>query len=265
MPSKRGKGFVVSENVQGVPPPPRTGGPNWGKIIAIGCGGLAILGLLMVGGCLALVVMSPPSESGSSGAKKNVPPAKEAEPVAEPEPIVLSGNGQTATDPFDFETGLAIANMTYQGDRNFIVYLLDDNGSRVGQSLVNAIGSFEGSQAVQTKSGQHLLDVQASGPWTITIEQPRPSSAPQTTSFNGTGQTATDAFQLSKGLTTFNMTHQGGRNFIVYLVNKDGTRVGTSLVNEIGPFEGSKAIQVPKDDIYLLDVQADGPWMIQVD
>lgn len=252
-----------------------------GTKIALGIGGgcliLVLLSLFSFVGCLAVLGSGgeergggTPGAGSSPSAKKEAqtPPAVEEpaeEPSAAPDPINLSGNGQTATDPFELETGLAIARMSYQGDRNFIVQILDENGSRAGQSLANMIGSFEGSQAIQTKAGQHILDVQASGPWEITIEQPRYTSALQMTNIEGVGQTATDPFQLSGGLTTFNMTHQGSRNFIVSLLNKDGARVGTGLVNEIGPFEGSKAIRVPKDDIYLLDIQADGPWSIQVE
>jgi hypothetical protein len=62
------------------------------------------------------------------------------------------------------------------------------------------------------------------------------------------------------------MTHQGDRNFIVNLLDKNGADAGRgALVNEIGPFNGSKAIQIPQDDIYLLQVEASGPWTITVE
>ena len=184
-----------------------------------------------------------------------------------PAPIInLSGDGQMATEPFDLESGLAIFTMAYQGEGNFIVKLLDEDGAPVGGAIANEAGSFEGSNAAQTKAaGQHVLDVQARGPWTITIEQPRPSSAPETTSFSGDSTAITDFFQLPGGLTRFNLTHQGSSNFIVKLLDRDGAPVGGALVNEVGSFEGSKAVRVPEDGIYLLQVGADGPWTIQVE
>jgi hypothetical protein len=140
--------------------------------------------------------------------------------------------------------------MSYQGEeRNFIVNLLGDPGTRgSGILLANAIGSFYGSEAVKTTAGEHLLDVQASGTWTITIDQPRPTSAPKTGHFAyNTGKTATDFFDLGKGLKRFDMIHEGDGNFIVWLLDKDGARVnGGLLANEMGPYEGSRAIQVPK-------------------
>jgi hypothetical protein len=181
-----------------------------------------------------------------------------------PDPINLSGNGQAATQSFSLENGLVIARMTYQGESNFIVNVLDGNGNRAGDSLANVIGSFQGSYATHANAGEYLLDVQASGPWTVTIEQPRPSSAPETRSFQGTAKSATDFFTLSQGLARFELTHQGQHNFIVNLLDENGVRVGMTLVNEIGPFQGSKAVQVPKDGIYLFQVEADGPWAIQL-
>jgi hypothetical protein len=133
--------------------------------------------------------------------------------------------------------------MTHQGDGHFSSTLLDSNGNRAGTDslLANVVGSFEGSRASQVKAGQHIIDVSASGPWTITIEQPRPSSAPQTTSFDGNGQAATEFFELSRGLKIFFMTHQGSGHFGVHLLDKDGSRVGIDslLANEVGPFDGS--------------------------
>jgi hypothetical protein len=91
-----------------------------------------------------------------------------------------------------------------------------------------------------------------------------PAKEPAPINLSGNGQTATDTFNLDSGLAIFRMTHQGQHNFIVHLVDKNGKDVGGSLANDIGPFNGSKAIQVPRDDIYLLNVQADGSWTIQV-
>ena len=79
----------------------------------------------------------------------------ERELKEEPAAINLSGTGPTATDPFDLESGLAIFRMSYQGERNFIVNLLDGSGTPpAGVILANEIGSFEGSKAEQTKAGQ---------------------------------------------------------------------------------------------------------------
>jgi hypothetical protein len=210
------------------------------------------------------------AESASPASPQSASPASPTPPPpSEPEPINLSGFGQQATEPFNLETGLVIFRMTHQGDGHFSSTLLDSNGNRPGMDslLANMVGPFDGSRATQAKSGQHVIDIAASGPWTITIEQPRPTSASQPTSFDGNSQAATDFFKLSRGLKTFYMTHQGSGHFGVHLLNKDGARVGMEslLANDVGPFDGSKAVRIPKEDIYLLQVEADGPWTIQVE
>lgn len=84
-------------------------------------------------------------------------------------PVVLSGVGQQATNKFHLESGLKIFKMTHSGGGNFAIWLLDSNGNKLGL-LVNEIGSFNGSKAEQIPfAGDYLLDVMASGSWTVTI------------------------------------------------------------------------------------------------
>jgi autonomous glycyl radical cofactor GrcA len=182
-----------------------------------------------------------------------------------PEPIALSGTGQKATSKFSLEKGLSIFRMTHDGDSNFAVWLLDDEGDKV-ELLVNEIGEFDGSKAVGIKKqGDYIFDIGADGRWTITIEQPRPSSAPSVPkTLKGKGQQASEVFSLDKGLARFEMTHDGDSNFAVWLLDDEGDKVEL-LVNEIGEFDGSKAVSISKGGIYLLDISADGNWGIAIE
>ncbi|MDP9438846.1 MAG: DUF3887 domain-containing protein [Actinomycetota bacterium] len=192
----------------------------------------------------------------------------EPDPLAVPAPFDLTGVGASATEPFELESGLTIIKMSHQGSANFIVDLLDQAGTSVApMGVANVIGPFEGSQAVQIPAaGQHLLNVQADGAWGFTIEQPRVSDAPATRSFSGNSKTATDLFALSGGLHRIQLTHQGDANFIVDLLDENGASVvPMGITNEIGPFDGSQAVTVPDDGVYLFQVEANGPWSIQVD
>ena len=182
-----------------------------------------------------------------------------------PDPIYLSGFGQQATQQFDLESGLSVFTLTHSGSSNFIVKLLDSNGNPVDYSLVNDIGVFNGSKAIKiNQSGKYLLNISADGAWTINIQQPRSAQASQVNSFNDIGQKATQLFYLSQGLHTISMTHSGSSNFIVKLLDNDGNPVDYSLVNEIGSFNGSKAVKINYSGIYLFNVQADGSWSINI-
>jgi hypothetical protein len=85
-------------------------------------------------------------------------------------PIILSGKGQKATDLFYLPQGLVRFELTHDGESNFGVWLMDDQGHKK-ELLVNEIGTFVGSKAVRIdKSGQFLLDIGADGNWKITIK-----------------------------------------------------------------------------------------------
>jgi hypothetical protein len=169
---------------------------------------------------------------------------------------------------FRLEQGLTLIGMVHGGDGNFIVDLLDENGNPVApMGLANEIGAFKGITPVQiTRGGQYLLDIQANGPWEIIVDQPRVENAPERRSFSADIPAPTPFFELSGGLHRVHMTHQGNGNFIVDLLDENGASVTPmGLANEIGPFEGSRAVQVPEDGVYLFAVQANGPWTIQID
>ncbi|MFA7174821.1 MAG: hypothetical protein WC340_15705 [Kiritimatiellia bacterium] len=185
-------------------------------------------------------------------------------PVPTPSPITLSGNGQKATDFFNLEKGLVTFTLTHNGDRNFAVWLMDSDGDKK-ELLVNDIGSFSGSHAIGIKdAGKYLLDITADGRWTVKIEQPRYTSAKGTPrTFTGEGEKASDPFYLEKGLVRFEMTHDGDRNFAVWLLDSKGNKKDL-LVNKIGEFEGSKAIKIYDSGVYLLDITADGKWKIEI-
>jgi len=181
-----------------------------------------------------------------------------------PVPITLSGTGQQASEMFYLDEGLVVFEMTHDGDGYFGIWLLDDEGGRI-DLLVNEGGDFNGSKAVGiNKAGIYLLDISADGNWTITIEQPRPSTAPVPKTLNGTGQQASEMFYLDEGLVVFEMTHDGDGYFGIWLLDDEGGRIDL-LVNEGGDFNGSKAVGINKAGIYLLDISADGNWEISIE
>lgn len=178
------------------------------------------------------------------------------------QPITLSGRGQKASDKFNLPQELVRFEMTHDGTSNFAIWLLDSQGNKK-ELLVNEIGKFQGSKAVGIKeSGDYLLDINADGNWNIKIESvPVMSSTPSTLS--GRGQKATNLFYLNQGLAKFDMTHDGKSNFAIWLLDNQGNKKEL-LVNEIGKFQGSKAVGIKESGNYLLDIDADGNWNINI-
>lgn len=96
------------------------------------------------------------------------------EPTSQSESFELSGDGPEATSTFRLEKGLSKFTMTHDGSSNFIVWLIDANTGQKLDLLANEIGSFDGSKAFGiTSPGDYILNIDADGPWKVTVEQPR--------------------------------------------------------------------------------------------
>jgi len=192
-------------------------------------------------------------------------PAPPPPPPPEPKPIELKGTGQTATDLFDLQAGIALAEFKHSGTGHGSAALVDSQGNAV-ELLANGIGEINVSKLVHVRAaGRYLIDISADGPWTANILQPRPASgraAPVT--LNGTTQTGTGPIRLRSGLARFTLSHSGQGHFSATLHANDG-RALALLANNIGRLSGaSKAERIPRDGLYWLDVSADGPWEISV-
>ena len=191
--------------------------------------------------------------------------------------VTLTGSTDKVTDKFTLQAGVTIFRLTYSGTSNFAVTLKDADGGFV-DLLANEIGAYSGETLIGVKSdsivgaepGEHFLDVQASGAWSVTIEQPRVSSGialPQT--LTGNGAEASVPIALTSGVAVFNMTHDGSSNFAVTLWADDGDYVDL-LANEIGDYSGEKSVTVngglfdASPGIHWLDIDADGPWTIKI-
>jgi len=189
--------------------------------------------------------------------------------VVEPQPIAfnpmtLKGRGQQATTTFDLPAGLYLVRMKNQGTSNFAVWLDHADTGEHADLLANTIGNFSGSHALPVKTGTYLLNVEG-GSWEVTIETPTYAGAPTApTTFTGTSASGSNVVELTRGLARFTLSAKGRGNFAVWLFGGDGKRVDL-LANDIGAFDGSKAVQIPLDGPYVLDVTADGAWTIQVE
>lgn len=235
----------------------------------VGCGtyvlgGLGLLfALLVMRGISSTEATTPSSAANEQPAAAEQAETKEQAPARAPEPapFVVKGRNENVSKKFTLQPGIAVFQMDYDGDRNFIVGLLDAEGKEVSD-LANEIGSFHGSQAAHVEGGTYLFQVMSSAAWTIKVTQPRPGSAPATTSFSGKGKRVVGPFSMGGGLKEVSLTHDGRRNFIVGLLDAEGSEV-SDLQNVIGRANNSTAVTAD-GGIYFLNVVADGHWNISV-
>ena len=199
-------------------------------------------------------------------------------PIKEPDPINIEGNGDDVTSSFELIEGISIFHMTHDGDSNIIIRLYESTGDDY-VLLVNEIGEYDGSKiagikdsyTADTSPGDHYFEIDADGNWEITIEQPRPTSAPKLPrTYSGIGDDVPSAFMLEDGNVKFELSHDWDSNFIVKLYNNDGEYMEL-LVNEIGEYDGSTSIKVgdsytadTSEGIHYLDITADGNWEVKM-
>jgi hypothetical protein len=190
----------------------------------------------------------------------------------EPLPILFTGRGDETTNTFSLEQGVIKISSTFGGSGNFIVWLYDTEGN-VSISVNNEINhDYNGSRYFRLNSrngapipGTYFLDISGSGGgWEILIEQPRPMNGTfPVNASEGKGDTAFIPIVLDCGMTKFSFSHNGHENFIVWLYDVDGISMDV-LANEIGVYDGSHAVRITYSGIYLMDIRADGNWIVSV-
>lgn|GEM_PF-1185434 len=79
---------------------------------------------------------------------------------------LLSGTGNSIVPFTATGSGLWVFTLNYTGDKNFIVWITDNQGKRVAL-LANEIGTYSGMKPQKLDAGKYYLDVTANGPWTI--------------------------------------------------------------------------------------------------
>jgi hypothetical protein len=157
-----------------------------------------------------------------------------------------------------------IITLSHQGESNFIVKPVGANGEE-GFSWANEIGPWQGTTFQEmndffsrygAKNPIVALSVQADGPWNISIKPLGAAPRQALKSGKGTGESVVRFRSTPKGLTRITLQHDGESNFIVKPITASG-KTGFSLVNEIGPYRGTKIL--PPGTQYLW-VNADGNW-----
>lgn len=179
-----------------------------------------------------------------------------------PAPQQFEGSGNQAVGPFPLEGAIAVFTFSHQGSANFIIEILDANGETV-DFAANEIGSIEqASSASGLRAGEYLMEITASGAWTVTIEQPQPStgeSLPVTRT--GTGNVVVGPLD-GDGAARVAYSHQGSANFIIEVLDRFGQTVDFAA-NEIGAVEGSSIVNLA--GINYLEITADGAWEIMLE
>jgi hypothetical protein len=167
-----------------------------------------------------------------------------------PQPIVLQGSGQAATDAVALPAPISIARFTHTGSANFIVTVYQGDESDL---LINEIGPYQGARPLSGREPV-IFDIDADGSWTVRIE---PMGRADSAAFSGRGDAVSGLFD-PPGMGPWQIKHNGQANFIVYSHCAGGSDL---MQNEIGGVDGSRVVQFSRGPCFW-EVQADGDWSL---
>ena len=262
------------------------------------------LAALMLYGCSSDSSTAPDEDGGSSPAAQFQdtiaqqsealsPPPDTGERIAisATQPQVFEGQGSTFTSRFDITDGILYMTATHQGNSDFAVQILTDwhlaSQSATGQlhsgtgsprgsvSSIETTGAYDGIRAHQVSPAQlfgltpgtYLMQITADGNWRIELTQPVWDSGDSPPfNWSGSGDNVKGPINLETGTRSVDITHDGSSNFVVELVNADGT-LAEKLLNLVGSYDGSVEVKIHPiigltPDIYGLVITADGGWTV---
>ena len=149
-----------------------------------------------------------------------------------------------------------VIELTHSGSSNFIVWSLDDAFGNV-DLVVNEIGSYAGTNAMQFESDEPVaaLEIKADGTWTYQIRAVSSEPVVSCPAYGGGDSIVVlSNFRSTGGIAT--ISHTGSSNFIVWAWSSSDRDL---LVNEIGAYSGNVVVPSGLD---VWEITADGSWSI---
>jgi len=256
----------------------------------LGCGLIALVGLVLIGIIVAAASGGSDSPSSSTGSRPEVSCApaakapttkkakgKRAPRVAKPalcttasgdspngpaaQPQIYKGRGSKVVRIKDGGQPWLVS-LAHKGRSNFSVEILDAKGKDV-DLLVNAVGKYKGTVAFNLTDGLlsdrtkiAAVKIDADGAWAMKLQSPTAAPAWEGPVAKGVGDLVLRLPAKSSGLTTVKAAHSGSSNFVVETFTDDSSDL---VINEIGKYKGE--VQMPDDTIYV-SIEADGPWLL---
>ena len=174
----------------------------------------------------------------------------------------FNGNGNDVTDRFTTEGGLVTIAFEHDGNSNFQVQAVDGEGNT--EFLVNEIGTYDGTVALNMAQNDWRLDVTADGDWSASVEQPRfneedVKDLPAEASGEHAAWFGPYEFDSSQQV-TFEI--ESDHHAAVWLRTTDGRNVDL-LHNEIGPYEGSALVRNSGYGLIVVDTDS-AEWRIEI-
>ncbi|MDD3421813.1 MAG: hypothetical protein PHS47_05910 [Methanocellales archaeon] len=150
--------------------------------------------------------------------------------------------------------------------------ILGNNAENLTGEQVELSGHFNVLKA-ETTLNVHFVYPKVITPMPTPAQTPvQETFKPEQIKLSGHGSTVTSIFPLERGTSIFRMTNDGHSNFTVSLINYIAVRspgnynyIEAILVDEIGPFDGVKTVEISDPGEYILDIYARGNWSVIIE
>ncbi|MHB8895985.1 MAG: hypothetical protein ACYC99_12535 [Candidatus Geothermincolia bacterium] len=231
----------------------------------------AFLSVVAIASIIALMIVG----AGCGSSKKTTPTTTptttpKTQPSTTPSsqgnaPIVLTGSGTSMTRLFSLSAGLVVFQIRNSGTGTFTTTLMDSAGKQISV-LADVDNPMNGSTALGVTAGQYKISVVSGGSWEVDANQNVPVNPQYTPLFtSGTGPIVTPFFRSSGANATATMTYAGTNiPFVVTLLTSKGAKVLELANTPSGPFNGQKTVTLEQNMTYVIDIEAGGPWTLNV-
>jgi hypothetical protein len=180
----------------------------------------------------------------------------------------LSGTGnKQPTAPFALKAGLAVFESVRADNGGYFYIDLHDAAGKNVATIGYGSGPRDVSSAVNVpQDGMYMLDVQAEEGWTVNVTQPKAtySPPPAVQRWSGHALQTTGLFSLKAGSASFHVVSAGNKEeFRVNLLDANGVGIGT-IADARGPGDVTTALDIPADGVYIIEIQVDADWSLEV-
>ena len=218
-------------------------------------------------GLAALALAGCSSDGGNAGPGNATTGANENAEATTNEggsdPLLFDGSGETTTDAFELNGGIAAFDMEHAGDGGFQVELVDDESGNTVEFVANEMDQWQGRIPYGVDEGTYALRVTTDGEWSIEIHQPGTSgddAVEPPLSLSGEFPDYEGPVELS-GETTFTGRYDSNGVFNVTVLDGEGNH--TNVFSEMRSFEGEETVAV--DGHSWVRVVANGEWELEVE
>jgi hypothetical protein len=178
----------------------------------------------------------------------------------------FSGFGEDQTQPFELGPGLVRFHLDHPSATSFGAFLLNKQGDHLALLANGAV--ISGTQVFGIKSiGSYNLHMIAEDDWSVRVEPLLAEHLQRQTNvsrdFEGKALGVAGPLRLTSGTHEVTWTHTGSFPASLVMWSADGQTHLEIAVNS-SERSATMVVNVPRDDVYLLNVQADGGWSVTI-